>query len=236
MKTLLLLPLILALPANAGTSAKEVIAPAPAPCLTSWFLGGSVGYLTELEEPMYTLHAGLSNSCWNFGGWNMSLFLEVGYTQKDEDYRWRPRGTNPNFPPNDLSFTVDEMGEALQAVADLTGYDTSYDLDIVPITANIKFERAITGNLNVYLGGGLGVAWVGLDLGMETIGSYSDSDWVFYGQIFGGLSYNVTPNFEVYGGARWIYMSDASFSAGGYDATLELGSDCLLEIGARFKF
>ena len=52
MKTFLLLPLLLAAPAFAGTSAKQVVAPAPDPCLTTWFAGASVGYLTEFEEPM----------------------------------------------------------------------------------------------------------------------------------------------------------------------------------------
>lgn len=205
----------------------------------SWFAGGSVGYLTELEEPMYNLHAGVTNSCWNLAGWNMSLFAEVGYTQNDEDYRGREvildNGKNKVMRYRN-SFSVDEMGQALQAAADYTGYRTSYDLDIIPITANVKFERAITGNLNAYFGGGLGMARVGLDLNVGSFGNYSDSDWVFYSQVFGGLGYNVTPNIEVYGGARWIYMSDADLGDGGYNATLELGSDCLLELGARFKF
>ncbi|MEN9974828.1 MAG: hypothetical protein RLZZ282_834 [Verrucomicrobiota bacterium] len=238
MKPFLLLPLVIALPAFAGTSAKEVIAPPVEPCLVSWFAGGSVGYLTELEEPMYNLHAGMSNSCWNLAGWNMSLFAEVGYTQKDEDYRGREDYSNDG--KNKVmryrnSYSVDEMGQALQEVADYSGHSTSYDLDIIPITANVKFERAITGNLNAYFGGGLGMARVGLDLNYER--NYSDSDWVFYSQVFGGLGYNVTPNIEVYGGARWIYMSDADFGDDrGANATLELGSDCLLELGARFKF
>lgn len=245
MKPILLLPFVFALPAFAGTSAKEAIAPAPEPCLMSWFVGGSVGYLTELEEPMYTLHAGLTNSCWNLAGWNISLFAEVGYTTKDESYR--ARGRQFYEPPqlgNGNSVDLDQLGDILQAVADYNGIynnyfstSTSYDLDIIPITANVKFERAITGNLTAYIGGGLGVARVGLDINLGGYyGSYSDSDWVFYSQIFGGLGYNVTPNFEVYGGARWIYMSDADFSAGGESASLELGSDCLLELGARFKF
>jgi opacity protein-like surface antigen len=129
------------------------------------------------------------------------------------------------------------MADALQYVADYTGYDTSYDLQIVPITMNVKFERAITGNLNGYIGGGLGIAWVDLDLDLGgRIGDYSDSDWVFTAQIFAGLSYNFTPNFEMYGGARWIYLQDPDFSDGGASATLDLDNDWLLELGLRFKF
>ena len=207
----------------------------------SWFAGASVGYLTELEEPMYTVHVGVTDSCWMLGGWNVGVFAEVGYTQKDESYHGHTDTNNP--PPNiGRSIDVGELGEALQFLANQYGpyATTSYDLDIVPITLNVKFERALTGNLNAYLGGGIGAALVDLELdGRVTNGpsaSLSDSTWVFVGQVFAGLSYNVTPAFSVYGGARWIYMSDADLSDGGGDATLELGSDCLLELGARYKF
>ena len=239
MKPILLLPFVLTLPLFAGTSAKQVIAP-PNPCLMSWFTGASVGYLTELEEPMYNIHLGVTNTCWVLGGWNVSGFVEVGYTTKSEDYSPRDHETPPIYVPNRISLDVDQMGQALQYAADYYNAHTSYDLDIVPITLNVKFERAISGDLSAYIGGGLGVAYVDLDLSGHSIQgpslSASDSDWVFYSQVFGGLSYKVTPNFEVYGGARWIYMSDASFSAYGESATLELGSDCLLELGARYKF
>ncbi len=239
----ILLSLVVALPAFAGTSAKEVIAPPSNPCLMSWFAGASVGYLTELEEPMYNLHVGVTNSCWMLGGWNVGLFAEVGYTQKDDSYTGRPYQDNGPEPANS-GFDVDEMGKAMQWLADeytqsITSIATaSYDLDIIPITLNVKFERALSGNLNAYIGGGIGAALVDLDLngsrGADSV-SFSDSTWVFVGQVFAGLSYNVTPAFEVYGGARWIYMSDADL-ADGDSATLELGSDCLIELGARYKF
>jgi opacity protein-like surface antigen len=233
---------VVALPAFAGTSAKQVIAPPSNPCLMSWFAGASVGYLTELEEPMYNLHVGVTNSCWMLGGWNVGLFAEVGYTQKDESYTGRPDFQNGPGPTSS-SFDVDAMGKALQWAADeytpsITSIATaSYDLDIIPITLNVKFERALSGNLNAYIGGGIGAALVDLDISTNTqFGSASDSDWVFVGQVFGGLSYNVTPAFEVYGGVRWIYMSDADLSGFNNSATLELGSDCLIELGARYKF
>ncbi|MEI6674686.1 MAG: hypothetical protein WCO57_05870 [Verrucomicrobiota bacterium] len=55
---------------------------------------------------------------------------------------------------------------------------------------------------------------------------------MFTSQVFGGLNYSVTPNFDVYGGARWLYYSDASLS----ELKLKLGNDCLLELGLRYKF
>ena len=203
MKTLLLLPLVLALPAYAGTSSKEVIAPAPEPCLTTWFMGGSVGYLTELEEPMYNLHVGVSNSCWSFGGWNLSLFGEVGYTSHDESYG-----------------------------AIINDDRTNTDLTLVPITLNFKLEHTLVGNLKTYFGAGLGVAWVDFEASNRAIGNYSESDWVFTAQVFAGLNYEVTKNFDIYGGARWIYYSDATIAG----VNLPLGDDWLFELGMRFKF
>ncbi len=248
MRTLLLLPLVLSLPAFAGTtvtSSKEAVVPGPNPCITTWFAGASVGYLTELEEPMYHLHAGVTNSCWNIAGWDVGVFLEVGYTEKDDSYR--PRSINRNDfltgePSND-DFDVDDMEDALQFLADLnsftTGYNprTSYDLDIIPITLNVKFERALTGNLNFYLGGGLGIARVDLDIDAGGFyGDFSDDDWVFVSQIFTGMSYNVNPAFQVYGGARWLYIADADLGDRGLSGTLEVGSDYLFELGARYHF
>lgn len=239
MKPILFLPFVLALPAFAGTSAKEVIAPAPAPspCLFTWFAGGSVGYLTEFEEPMYNLHIG-TDTCWNLGGWNVALFAEIGYTEKDQDWSGRqleitPQASGPDFNGGD-SFSVDDLEDALSSLAN-NGYDASYDLSIIPITGNIKFERQLSGNLNAYFGGGLGAARV--DLSIDTdLGDFSDDDWVFTAQIFAGLNYNVTQNFEIYGGARWIYYDDASFSDNGGEGTLNLDDDFLFELGGRFNF
>ena len=38
--------------------------------------------------------------------------------------------------------------------------------------------------------------------------SESDDDTAFYGHIFAGLVYNVSDTFEVFGGARYIFMDD----------------------------
>ena len=187
---------------------------------------------------MYNVHVGASNSCWTIGGWNVSLFGEVGYTTKDDDYYGNRLLPNLNViaPPLQRStYTVNQMEDSLAAAAVYYGGHTGYDLDVLPITLNVKFERQLTGSLNAYIGAGLGAAYESLDI---TLGStkYSDSTWVFTSQVFGGLNYNVTPNFDVYGGARWIYYSNASLSDGGESAKLKLGSDCLLELGARYKF
>jgi len=210
----------MAAPVLAGTSAKQTIAPAPNPCLTSWFTGASVGYLTESENMMYNLHLGVTNSCWTVAGWNLSLFAEVGFTEDS----WRDSG----------SYTT--------GISQLTRvyWDNKIDIDIVPITANIKFEHALSGNLNAYIGAGLGVAWIGVsEKGWETpVGgitssySNSDSDWVFTAQVFAGLSYNVSQACEIYGGGRWIYLANPNLMG----ASQDISDDWLLELGARYKF
>lgn len=221
----------------AGTSAKEVVTPAPVsdPCLFTWFAGASVGYLTEFEEPMYHLHIG-TDTCWRIGGWNVALFAEIGYTEKDDDWSNVP-WTLTQFPqpePNELQGSSGDLGDlekALSANAANGWGNTGYDLDIMPITFNVKLERPLTGNLNAYLGGGLGFALVDLsvDNGPD---SFSDDDWVFTGQLFAGLNYNFNESFEMYGGARWIYFDDAGLGGG----DLELDDDFLFELGARFNF
>jgi opacity protein-like surface antigen len=204
MKKTLAIALLAATPVFAGTSAKSPVpAPAPEPCLFTWFVGGSVGYLTEFEEAMYTLHIG-TDTCWNVAGWDVALFAEIGYTEKDT------RGFDPTLTAPTL---------------------TDVDIEIIPITANIKFERALSGNLGAYFGAGLGFSRVDF-----SVSSGSDSDWVFTAQVFAGLVYNVNQNFEVFGGARWIYFDDADLTIGGASGTLEMDDDFLLEVGVRYNF
>jgi opacity protein-like surface antigen len=227
MKPFLLFLLVLTVPAFAGTSAKQMIAPPPSPCLMNWFAGASVGYLTEFEEPMYNIHVGVTNSCWILGGWNVAVFAEIGYANTAWSYSYS--GYNESL------YRYDEDGKV--------------DLTCVPVTANVKFERAISGNLNAYFGAGLGMAWMDIDENISTTiyipggGTYpdttatpssslSESDWVLTTQVFAGLSYSVAPACEIYGGARWIYLSDANLS----DTNIELDDDFLLELGVRYKF
>jgi opacity protein-like surface antigen len=248
MKTIPLFVLGLAIPAFAGAPARETMAPAaPEPCVYSWIAGGSVGYLTEFEEPMYNLHLG-TDTCWNLGGWNVALFAEIGYAERDDSWDRSNSGYQPpvytqaessmdgdSADLGNLSGNLDDLEDLLSTIADWGYADTAYDLSVMPITLNVKLERPISGNLNGYFGAGLGMALV--DLNMD-IGEYdfSDNDWVFTGQVFAGLNYNFNESFEVYGGARWIYYDDASLSDGDLGGDLELDDDFLFELGARFNF
>ena len=197
MRAILIIPVlalpVLALPVCADTATQTLAACAP-PSLVSWFSGASIGYLTGLEEPMYNLHAGVSNSCWTLGGWNVAIFGEVGYFQKNEDYlQQRPGGS----------------------------LNVGCELEFLPLTCNVKFERKLADSLNIYCGAGIGAAWTEIELNIHG-SKMSDSDWVFATQVFGGVNFNVTPNNDIYAGARWIHST--------------LGNDCLLEVGTRYRF
>ena len=194
MRAILTILIVLALPVCADTPATQTIAPSLSPSLVSWFTGASIGYLTGLKEPMYHLLVGVSNGCWTLGDWNVAIFGEVGYLQKNADYlKQRPGGS----------------------------LNVGYELRILPLTCNVKFERKLADSLNIYCGAGIGAAWTELELNIKGA-KMSDSDWGFASQVFGGVNFKVTPNSDIYGGARWIHSS--------------MGNDCLLEIGTRYQF
>ena len=201
MKKTLILSLILAVPALAGTS-KDANASPPAPVnqdLWNWFVGGTAGYLIDLDEDMYTLQIG-AKSPWMFSGWSVALFAEAGWT---------------------------ENHDALAGVPPFAGNNS--DLDLVPLTFNVKFEHLITGGLSAYVGGGLGTTYVDVEFSPPA-GPQDRDDWVLTAQLFAGLAYHVNDNFELFGGVRWIYFDDPDFNG------ISLDDDILVEGGLRFHF
>ena len=220
MKTkMCLASLALALPAFAGSAAQQsTICPPPQPSLWSWFVGGSVGYLTDAQEAMYNGHIGV-NTPWNVGGWNIALFGEVGYSEIKDSFQTTYALTTLTSVSNGLAYGI-------------VNVDTK--TDILPITFNIKFERPIAENLHVYVGAGLGGAEVDVSTSSTlAIANYSHHETVFTSQVFAGLNYKLCSAFEVYGGARWIYLSDAKTA--NTNAGLN-NNDCLFELGARVTF
>lgn len=203
MKKSLLLSLLLAAPAMAGTN-EVVTESTPPPTYTqdtwTWFVGGSAGYLFDYDEDIYSFQWG-AKSPWIVGGWNVALMGEVGWTENHDAF--------DGFGP---------LGAA-----------SSGDLDIVPMTFNVKFEKLLSGGLGLYAGGGLGTAYV--DAHYDTLGGRRHTDdWLFTAQAFAGVSYNVNENLELFGGARWIYFSDPDWTG------VDLDDDVMVEGGLRYHF
>ncbi|GAA5497606.1 hypothetical protein Rhal01_03802 [Rubritalea halochordaticola] len=212
-KTILALPLALGLTAAAQAgevmTAKEVIPP-PDPCRLQWFLGASGGYLTDAEEEMYHLQFGAEKWCPTH---SHALYLEVGYTEFDNDYDVEDR--QQVFPAPGL-------------------YDL--DVEIIPVTLNYKYERSFSNNLGWYIGAGAGIAFVDMDLeGLSVDDSYDDE--VFYAQVFTGLTYNFSESFEIFGGVRYIFMDDPDLTGNSdVDDNASIDEDLLVELGLRWNF
>lgn len=203
--------LALAASAQAGEEySAKAPAPAPEPCLWTWFAGGSGGYVDDIDNDMWTLHIGKEYKCPGSNG-SHAIFLEVGWTGWDEG--------------DTFNFTDDRI-------------DVDFDYDVIPITLNYKYESSLTERLNWYIGGGLGVAISDIEwkasLGNDSE-SDDDSETNFYGHLFAGLVFNFTESFEMFGGARYLYM-DGTDDIDGVDIPGVLDDDIFYELGARFNF
>lgn len=199
-------------------SAKAAPAVAPAPCLWSWFAGGSGGYVDDWDEDMWTLHLGREYKCPNSDN-SHAIFLEVGYTDKEwngghyYDNYYYDRTTRD--APRDMRF--------------------KYDMEVIPITINYKFESRLWNRLNWYIGGGIGVAIADIEVKLGDMKA-DDDETVFYGQVFAGLVYNFSDSFEIFGGARWIYMDSSLDEVDDLDISGVLDDDIFYELGLRFNF
>lgn len=220
--------LTLASLAHAGEDYSSKAAPiaAPAPCLWTWFAGGSGGYVDDIDNDMWTLHLGKEYKC---PGSNSShaIFLEVGWTSWDE-------GDSFIDDYYDNGFTSSSRAPSKKVNVD-------YDFDIIPITINYKYESQLfnLNRLNWYVGGGLGVAISSIDIDTSDGFSDDDSETNFYGHLFAGLVYNVSDRFEIFGGARYLYMDgtdDVSVGGMKYDIPGVLDDDFFYELGARINF
>ena len=110
-----------------------------------------------------------------------------------------------------------------------------YDLDVIPVTLNLKLEREINSYVSAYGTIGAGIAFSDLDTSFG-----DDNDITFFAQASAGLLHNVTESFEVFTGVRAIYFSDPSFTIAGESVDLDDAGidnfDFLVELGARYNF
>ena len=219
----------LATAASAGTPT-PVTAPPPSVGLWTWFAGGSVGYLTEMEQPMYSLNLGMEYKRPGAQG-SHSIYLQVGYADDDESYSYYPHIVGG--PPI--------AGGILEK--------SSIDMHIIPITLDYKYQGILSGHLDYYVGLGLGIAVVTTSCDWSwsqslpppygyTSGSDDRTDVRFYGEVFAGLAYHVTDAFEIYAGARYIFMDNADLKVHVNGATYDAGinNNVLLELGLRYRF
>ncbi len=211
MKTTLLFLLGLGSFAFAGTPSKQVIeTPPPAePSIWTWFAGASAGYLIdEYETEIYSLHVGVDTP-WRAGPFDIALFLEASYFEPDGNL---------------------EVYDDYQRLPVRVELDA--ELEVIPVTFNVKFEHSFGNGLGVYFGAGAGVAFVDLSITGDSLFGpdfdYSDNDVVFAAQAFTGLVYNFNEHAEVYTQVKWLYLDDTE--------NYPLDDDFAAELGFRWNF
>ena len=159
----------------------------------------------KLDFNMYTLQVGRSLT--NANGWDIAAYLEVGWLDGDMTFK----GSGTAGMTNVYNWS----------------YSEKVDIDVVPVTINFKVEHAVYGPVSAYLTGGAGYAW------SKVSGFGSDStDGGFYGQLSAGLIYNINQQFEVFAGARWLYLQGVNMG----DSDLELNNEFAWEVGLRYNF
>jgi opacity protein-like surface antigen len=163
---------------------------------------GYNGSIDDIEFDMYTLHVGQDLGT-QFLGCDLAAYFEVGYINGD--------ATGTLFGSTPL----------LDINADI-------DIEIVPITINLKAERMFFAGIKGYITAGIGYAFTSTDV--QGLGSEDDGG--FYAQATMGLAYDINEQWEIYGGARWLYLSDLDLGYG--DA--ELDDNVGYEIGLRYSF
>ncbi len=209
--------------AKSAKGGKEIVPEAAT--LWAWFAGASGGYLLDKESDMVHGHLGIDLPS-RVADFDQALFLEVGWTECGDDREYLSEGYSV-VPP------IADDGVGPYEDVDSMAFTT--DLQIIPITLNWKLERPLASGLGFYMGAGAGIAIVDIDVSGTINGS--DDDVVFFGQVFAGLLYNLTDDFEVYGGVRAIYMDEPDLRVDGMDLganTLE--TDVLIEGGGRVNF
>lgn len=193
----------------------------------NWFAGGSIGYLLDYETEMF--HAHIGREYQSPSGFSHGFFLEAGYAEGLESQWARTVVGEFNGSPTAL-----ETG--------LASFDG--EVEFIPVTFNYKLEGCITNSLKWYAGLGAGASFVDADYSLAITGAFptigrrfSDDDVVFTGQVFAGIVWEATDNFELYTGLRYIYVDDPEFNDTftGSALNVEL-DDYLVEGGFRFNF
>jgi opacity protein-like surface antigen len=179
-------------------------------------LGGSAFAGDTAPATSYTPAPSASPSLWNWfiGG-------SAGYLIDNEEAYYTIHGGVKLGESGPLTHSL--FVEAAYAEFD----ETIITTDIVPVTLNYKLDYNFTDRFSLYGGVGVGAAFVDSE-----VGPFSDDSVELAAQAFLGLGYDVTPNFQIYTGARYIWVDDSEI----FNVPVDIGDDVGVELGLRFKF
>ena len=156
--------------------------------------------------------------CWFLGGGGEYLFeAEEAYWNAHIGY---------NF--SEVSSIFVEVG---WAGTDSSNAFADIDVDVVPITLNYKYQGRFSENLGWYFGVGAGAANADIEFNSGA-GLASADNWGWTVQAFTGLVYEFSPSFEMYLGARYIWVDDTEI----FNFDVDTLDDFSLGLGMRFSF
>jgi len=196
--------------AFAGGSSKEVISPsAPAPTLGGWFVGGTYGQ-TEVGHNGVELLPGSSIDDVDFDIYTLHLGRDLGRQVLGFDT---------------AAFLEVGLMDGETSINNQIGVD----VELIPVTANIKLERPIYNQFSVYATAGLGYAFSDISGNGQ-----SATDGGFIAQATAGVLYNINQQLEAFAGVRYMFLDSVNF--GGLASDLELDNEIGWEIGLRYNF
>lgn len=229
--------------AFAGEPAPVQTAPAPAPTLGGWFAGVGFGQF-EADSNFANLANEADPNGYGFGyladggdTWDEKATMKRGDSYSIDDFEFEMytlhvgRNLGTQFLGCDLAAYLEvgyldgDASMEYQRFLSSPVQRAGIDIDIIPITLNLLVERTLFAGIKGYISGGIGYAFTDTSF----LGD-SDSDGGFYAQASMGLAYDINEQWEIYGGARYLYLSDLDV------AGAELDDAVAYEIGLRYSF
>lgn len=227
MKKLLLLIPCLGLALNAGAYSNLDVSLLRIMPNSDSAVENDLGYGSELEDDF-----GLSVE------WRTDSLYDTGFTYGLEYIYW---GTDA-----ELSGSL-SAGEAITLNAELGApgfftagqYSVKEEYAVHNLLLNIAYDIVVSDQVTAFVGAGAGVALAEGELtlsGPSFSETYDDSSVVFVYQLEAGLRYNLSDDWTLNGGVRYIGYSDTEFNYAGIDFSPEGLDAVALDLGLSYMF
>lgn len=134
---------------------------------------------------------------------------------------------------------ADSKTGVITGLGTVTPLNNAIDLSATTLMVNGWYDIDIDGPVTPYVGGGVGVARLGVDTAPASLVQSSNHDMVFAYQVGAGAAYSIDKNVSLTGGYRYLDTANASFDARAFATDGKIESDYSaheLKIGVRYTF
>ena len=136
-----------------------------------------------------------------FGG--LTVNPDLGYDDSDFEM---DTGYNVGGAFGTTVNEFDVEGEIFYTESDYEGYNSN--VNALSVMVNLVYGFPVANTVEGYVGAGLGGVNVEYD-GGSNFSSFTGDEWVFGGQIFGGILVPVGENISLFGEYRYQHAADA---------------------------